>query len=119
MSVSSRRDRELAEAEELYEGFREERPRRARVVHARFPRALAEIGVVEFLGYFTTHKGELALYIHEFAPGSRPRLWAGKRKGELYLFGGRFRVTERGITDLDRSGREISSRRRYHVKRVA
>lgn len=112
--MSSRREIERAAA--LYEGFREERPRRARIVRTRFPKGLAEIGVVEFIGYRTTHGGKLRLYIHEFAPGSRPRMYAGTARGELFFFGGRFRVTDRGITDIDRTGRPVHAVSRYVVK---
>lgn len=115
--MSSRR-RELAGARGLYRAFREEEPdpRRARKIAFKVTRAAATMGPVEFIGYVTTHRGEPALYIHEFAPGSRPMLAAGPGRGELYLVGGRYKVTGRGITDLDAAGRIVHARRRYTVK---
>jgi hypothetical protein len=74
------------------------------------------MGVCEFIGYMTTHQGRPALYVHHFAPGSRPAMYAGTRRNELYLVGGRFHVTGRGITDLDARGREIDYTPRYDVK---
>jgi len=80
------------------------------------PKAVAVIGDVEFIGYVTTHRGRTHLYIHEFAPGSRPRMAAGTGRGQLYLVGGRYRVTSRGIVDVDSRGRAILERApRYKV----
>lgn len=107
---------DLTRARRLYKAFREEEPTRARRATVRVPRAAAIMGPCEFIGYVTTHRGELALYIHEFAPGSRPMLAAGARRGELLLVGGRYKVTGRGITDLDAAGRIVHARRRYDVR---
>lgn len=107
---------DLERAKRLYEQFREDEPRRARRVDFELPKALAVLGTCEFLGYMTTHRGKTTLYIHEFAPGSRPKLGAGTRPGQLLLVGGRFKVTELGITDLDRRGRVVHAKRRYEVK---
>jgi hypothetical protein len=106
---------DLESAAELYREFREDEPRRARKIKVKLPKAVAVMGHVEFVGYVTTHRGKVHLYIHEFAPGSRPLLCAGSGKSQLYLIGGRFTVTGRGITDLDRSGRTVHAKRRYDV----
>lgn len=65
------------------------------------------MGQVEFIGYRTTHGSTLVLYKHDFAPGSRPQLAAGPKRNQLFLVGGRYRVTDRGIVDLDAKNREI------------
>jgi hypothetical protein len=109
-------DSDLKKADRLYRSFREAPPQRARKLNVDLPKAVAEIGVCEFIGYMTTHGGKVKYYIHEFAAGSRPKLYAGTRRGQLYLFGGRFKVTELGITDMDRSGRTVHAKRRYEVK---
>jgi len=104
------------DAARLYRAFREERATRARAVTVpRMPRAVAVLGVVEFIGYQTTHKGKTTLYIHEFAPPAKPLLCAGKRRGQVYLIGQRFKATARGIVDFGPSGRETHARRRYKV----
>jgi hypothetical protein len=94
-------------AAKLYEDFRESAPRIAREVHITLPRAVAIMGYCEFIGYSTTHRGASRLYKHDFAEGSRPLLCAGPRQNQLYLIGGRFHVTERGIVDLSPAGVEI------------
>lgn len=109
----SRRD--VERAARLYKGFREAPPQKVTIVRRALPKALAQIGLAEFVGYATTHHGELKLYIHEFAAGSRPGLYASGRRGELYLLGGRFTVTDRGITDLSASGRAVDAPSRYKV----
>lgn len=107
---------ELARARRLYRAFREDEPTRARHARVKVPRAAIVMGPCEFVGYVTTHRGRVVLYIHEFAPGSRPTLAAGAGRGELYLVGGRYQVTGRGITDLDARGRVVHARRRYDVR---
>ncbi len=112
--MSARRD--VARARGLYRAFREDEPGRIGRARLRIPKAVALMGPVEFIGYVTTHRGQVALYIHEFAPGSRPLMYAGAGRGQLYLLGGRFKVTGRGITDLSALGREVHARRRFEVK---
>ncbi len=111
------RPTELAKATRLYRAFREAEPRAVRRVRVHVPngKALVRMGVCEFIGYMTTHNGKPALYVHHFAPGSRPALYAGTNRNELALVGGRFHVTGRGITDLDANGRETDYTPRYSV----
>ena len=104
-------------AAKLYRAFREEPVERIRKVRINLPRAVAVMGHCEFVGYLTTHRGKTHLYIHEFAPGSRPLLCAGPHRGQLYMLLGRFKVTGRGITDLSATGRVTHARRRYEVTR--
>lgn len=100
--------REFRDAFKLHRDFREAPPTRAKVIKApKIPRALMVLGTCEFIGYRTTHNGKVNLYKHDFAAGSRPLLAAGPRKNQLFLIGGRYHVTERGIVDLDAKGREI------------
>lgn len=99
--------REQREVVKLFRRFRERDPTRAKNVSIELPDAVMVMGPLEFVGYRTTHGKKAVLYTHEFAPGSRPLLCAGPKNGQLYLIGGRFRVTDRGIVDLDARGREI------------
>lgn len=107
---------ELQRAVRLYRAFREADPSRARRVQVSLPKAVARVGTVEFIGYMTTHRGKVHLYVHDFAPGSRPSLYAGTRRNQLYLFNGRFKVTSRGITDMDSHGRVVDYTPRYEHK---
>ncbi len=104
---------DLRRAVKLYRDFREASPRSARRVSVAAPKALARMGVLEFVGYMTTHAGKPALYVHHFAPGSRPAIYAGSRRNQLALYGGRFTVTGAGITDLDARGRPVDYTPRY------
>lgn len=97
----------IKRAKSLYENFREQPVGRARKVRIQLPKAVAVMGYCEFIGYSTTHAGEAKLYKHKFARGSRPLLCAGPSDNQLYLVGGRFRVTARGIVDLTPKRREI------------
>ncbi len=114
-----RADADTFAAARLFRGFREAPARRAKRVTVDLPKAVAVMGTVEFIGYLTTHQGKTHLYIHEFAPGSRPSFCAGPRKNQAFLIGGRYRVTDRGIVDLDLGGRPMYSRKsRYKVVRI-
>ena len=109
---------DLRRARSLYRAFREEKPGRSRRIEIDIPRAAAVMGHAEFIGYVTTHGRKTHLYIHQFAEGSRPLLVAGRRRGQLFFVGQRFKVTARGITDLDPSGREIDAPERYKVTKI-
>ena len=98
--------KELAGVSKLYKGFREKAPSRARRVSVSIPRALMVMGKAEFIGYRTTHGDEAKLYKHDFKPGSRPLLCVDQH-GKIFFVGGRYRVTSRGIVDLDSKRREL------------
>lgn len=68
------------------------------------PRAVVIVGYCDFIGYTTTHGRKAARYTHDFATRSRPLLCTDGRR--LYLVGGKFRFTSRGIVDLDARGLE-------------
>jgi hypothetical protein len=97
----------VRKAKKLYEDFREAEPTRARKIRIRYPTAVMVMGYAEAILYSTTHGGVAKMYKHKFAKGSRPLLCAGPEPSQLYLIGGRFHVTERGIVDLTPSGKEI------------
>ena len=103
--------RDLERAAKLYRDFREERPRRARAVRVTLPKVAMVMGHVRAIEYDTTHGGKVTLYKHRFAPGSRPMLVAANGRGKLFLIGGRYHVTARGIVDLDPRGREVEDGR--------
>jgi hypothetical protein len=112
--VSRRAD--ITKARRLYRGFREEDVASARAGSLSVPRAVAQIGIVEFIGYTTTHGGRVRTYLHEFAAGSRPHLYAGTGRGQLFIVGGRFKVTPLGITDLSPTGKVVHGKSRYLKK---
>lgn len=97
----------LKKTTKLYRAFRERPATRARRVAFVVPKAVAVMGFCDAIEYSTTHGRRAKLYRHDFAPGAKPLLCAGPERGQLFLIGGRFRVTGRGIVDLSASGREI------------
>lgn len=98
---------QVRRARRLYQEFRERTPGKVKRITIEVPEALAVMGYADFIGYRTTHGRRAHLYRHDFADGSRPLLCAGTDDKQLYLIGGRYRVTRRGIVDLDARGEEI------------
>lgn len=99
--------RQSEKAKRLFRGFRETEPTRAKRVAFKVPRSLTVMGRVTFIGYTTTIGREARAYKHDFAAGSRPLLCADPESGKVFLIGGRYRVTSRGIVDLDAKRREL------------
>jgi len=110
--------RDLARAAELYREFREDEPHAVGELDVSLPDTVAEVGICQFIGYVTTHAGVATPYIHGFAPGSRPHLYSSGRKNELFLFGGRFKMTARGIVDFDARGREARALTTEELRRM-
>lgn len=96
----------IKDAVALYEGFREAKPKKIKTVKVKLPKAVAVIGHLEYVGYKTTHGRKTEFYQHDFAAGSRPLLCASADGKQLLLIGGHFVFGERGIVDVDKSGRE-------------
>lgn len=111
-------DPDLRRAVGLFKSFREQNPTRVKTVDYTLPKAVAHIGTCEFVGYVTTHQGKPALYVHYFAPGSRPNIYGNTGRGEVVLRGMRFKLTSGGFTDLDAKGRIVDFKPRFKVFRV-
>jgi hypothetical protein len=103
--VTHRRD--VDKAVKLYRGFREEKPKRGRVVEFQMPKAVMIMGNINAIEYDTTRRGQVEKYRHDFAAGSRPLLCADGTSGQLFIIEGRYHVTSRGIVDLDNRGKEL------------
>ncbi len=99
--------KEFRGAFKLHEAFRELPPKKSVRMRIDPPKTLMSMGHVEAICYRTTHGKQSVLYKHDFAPGSRPVLAAGPKRNQLFLLGGRYHVTDRGIVDLTHEGREI------------
>lgn len=59
-----------------------------------------KMGPAVGIAYEATRDGEKAQYFHEFAKAARPDLVARDDGRQLYLTGGKYTVTERGIEDM-------------------
>lgn len=101
----------IERARRLYRSLRDREPRRIkRIRTAPMPRAVAVMGYLAKVEYDTTQlldgKYQAVRRFHTFAAASRAMLCSdGKR---LFIVGGRFRVTSRGIVDIRPNGREES-----------
>lgn len=99
---------EIDAARNLQRAFREAEPRGfKRMTLPKVPRAVMNMGRLDFIGYTTTHNGKETLYTHVFERDSRPHIGAGPKRNQLYILGGRYRVSGRGVVDLDPHGRQI------------
>lgn len=74
------------------------------------PKAGAVIGTVDGLLYTTVRDGRRERYIHNFKAADRPLLVVSPDGRQLFLLGGDFDFTERGI--VDRSDPTSHRRRR-------
>ena len=94
------RDRAVREAVERFTGFRGYAP--AKVSRVRLPdppKVLLTIGECIGIMYRTNRDGQVDNYLHRFAKSSRPALCCSRDGKTLYLLGGAYRVTDRGIED--------------------
>lgn len=57
------------------------------------------IGECDGLLYTTERDGKIEKYIHRFKKSSRPLLVSSYDGSALYIVGGRYKFTERGIVD--------------------
>lgn len=84
-----------------FEDFKGEKP--ARLRRARLPdRDVTgwEMGPMVGVAYEARRDGKTSQYFHQFGKSARPRLIAQDDGRKLYIEGGRFRVTDRGIEDM-------------------
>lgn len=90
---------EVTAAARRFQSFTGHRATRAQKV--RLPQASAgfAVGPVLAVAYETTRDGKREKYMHEFHPGARPLLASSSDGRSLYLLGGAYRFTSRGIVD--------------------
>lgn len=95
----ARRDASLDAARELYEDFTGHEPEQVQEVDIATPDAGIIIGTLDGILYTTVRDGEEESYIHEFDEDSRPNLVASNDGRTLFIVGGDYEFTERGIED--------------------
>lgn len=84
-----------------FEAFKGERPSSVR--RSRLPDqdvAGWEMGPLVGVAYEARRDGETARYFHEFKKSARPKLVASDDGRRLYIDGGNFKVTDRGVEDM-------------------
>ena len=109
-------------ARDLYERFRGSVARRFMRVGIRYgakwltqeqrltiliPSELAIVGHINAIEYDCVRDGKTTKARHAFAPGVRPLLAVGSRRGEVFPLGTSYKFTDRGFVDFDRRGRAI------------
>lgn len=57
------------------------------------------LGPVARISYIAHRDGDTAEYVHEFSEKSRPLLASSFDGSQLFILGGEFNVTDRGIVD--------------------
>lgn len=97
-------EREISQAAKLRQDFTGHPSKRGSVVKIPASRVGLAVGPLLGVAYITTRDGKRERYFHEFAPHARPLLAASSDGRSLFLLGGAYRFTDRGIVDA-RKGR--------------
>jgi hypothetical protein len=93
-------DAAVREAVQRFTGFKGERPQSVKRVRvADLPKVMLTIGDCIGIMYRTHRGGRTDSYLHRFKKSSRPTLCCSSDGKTLYLLGGAYRVTNRGIED--------------------
>lgn len=91
---------EVQRAAKLYERFSgHEAELAGRVKIAPLPRVAVAIGEVDGILYTTVRDGVVEKYIHKFKAPDRPLFVVSPDGKQLYMVGGGYDFTERGIVD--------------------
>lgn len=91
---------QLEEAIKLYRAFRGDDPGGVVTVKVPpIPSTMLTVGECIGIMYRTERDGEVANYLHRFRQSARPTLAVSSDGRSLYLLGGAYRVTDRGIVD--------------------
>lgn len=92
----------LALARKLFEGFRERDVSSIVTREVEIPDVAVQIGKFHAVEYFTSHGKHRELYRHEFAGFARPDFLVSPDGRQLFILGGSYRFTARGIVDKRR-----------------
>jgi hypothetical protein len=93
-------DAQVREAARRFENFTGHAPGKVRRIKVpSYPGAALAIGPCLGIMYSTVRDGRAEKYVHRFGAKSRPLLAASSDGTQLYLLGGAYNFTERGIVD--------------------
>lgn len=91
---------ELRKAASLYERFSgHEAEDCGRIKVRPFPKVGVAIGKIDGVMYTTIRDGKTEKYIHKFHRGDEPLFVVSPDGRQIFMIGGRFDFTERGIVD--------------------
>ncbi len=90
----------IQKAADLYQRFSgHEAEEVGRINVPEIPRVGVAIGDIDFIGYTTVRDGVQEKYIHKFHKKDKPLFVVAPDGSALYLVGGFYTFTERGIVD--------------------
>lgn len=99
-SLSNATSALVRKAASLYERFSgHEAVEGERVQVEPLPKVAVNIGVVDGILYTTVRDGVREKYIHKFHPSDKPLFVVSPEGKRLFMIGGRYDFTERGIVD--------------------
>ena len=91
---------QVRNAKQLYEDFTGHKAtEKVSIDKPVMPDVLLAVGDVDGILYTTVRDGKLEKYIHKFAKRSRPTFAVSHDGKQLYMLGGSYNFTERGIED--------------------
>lgn len=94
-----RTGRAVTKAMKLYNDFTGENPRFIDEWQVEIPAAAMQIGKITGIMYTTRMDGRQQEFLHEFTGRSRPILAASADGNQLFVLGGEYHFSERGIVD--------------------
>ncbi len=89
----------IAEASHLYQQFTGHEATHYQKIPLNTPKAALQVGSCDGILYTTVRDGVTEHYIHKFKKSAQPVLAASSDGKQLFLLGGNFNFTERGIVD--------------------
>ena len=99
-SIRVAKGSDLHKAANLYERFTgHEAEGIGRVLVPKIPKVGVAIGTMDGVLYTTVRDGVTERYIHEFRKGDEPLFVVSPDGKQLFMIGGRYDFTERGIVD--------------------
>jgi hypothetical protein len=94
-----RHRRKIQNAAKLYENFTGDAPRYVEAVRLETPDVVLLVGEMDAVLYSCYRDGKLEHYKHTFRKSSRPLLVSNSDGTALFIVGGRYSFTDRGIVD--------------------
>lgn len=95
----TRRARKVRAAAKLYEDFTGHEPKYIERVTVDVPEVLMLVGEMDAVLYTCIRDGRQEHYKHTFRKSSRPLLCSNETGTALFIVGGRYSMTDRGIVD--------------------
>lgn len=89
----------IQRAARLYEDFTGDEPRYVEPVKIEVPAVVMLVGECDGILYSCHRDGKLEHYQHKFRKSSRPLLVSNETGSALFLIGGSYSFTDRGIVD--------------------